>query len=145
MQPDSQLKECKPEDLGSTSEVIPTDAQKEYIRFNSMEHLQKTTLPSDDEGIADNNNEKKQPSNSHQEKEFRLIASIQSADNGYTGMAIIDGTLVAISVFCAPQLSCANSTSSDSSGYDDCALIAPMSRGELLKLLWMSAALGTLS
>lgn len=133
---DGSLKECKPEDLNSSSEkVIATDAQKEYIKQISVDQLARTEVPNNDEGIliCESNNNLKQRKSWFGEKEFRLIGAIQSTENGYAGLGIMAGMLVAISIFSQPHVSCTVSTSSESSGGDEWPLIAPMSRGKLLQ------------
>ncbi|KAK3730055.1 hypothetical protein QZH41_009557, partial [Actinostola sp. cb2023] len=128
--PEGKLKECTLEDLDGS--IVPTDAQKEYIRNNSTEQLSKTDSRnnSDDEGILiieSNNNGKRKISTIP--GPFKVIAAIRSSESDFVGYALVNGKIIALSIQMPPNISCQSSTSSESSGYEDWSLIASMSRG----------------
>ena len=133
---DGELKECTLEDLDSgdeKSKLITTEAQREYIRYTSLEQLSKVEVNSSDDEedmivLIENNNNKKRHS-WNVENDFRLIGAIQSSDSGCAGVATVGGTLVAISIHSQAQSCCNNSDSGDSSTMEDWVLINPMSRG----------------
>lgn len=133
---DNELKECTLEDLDSgdeKSKLITTEAQREYIRYTSMEQLSKVEPNSSEDEedlivlIENNNNKKRQSWMS--EKDFRLVGAVQSGDSGCVGVALLGGTLVAISIHSQAHSSCNNSESGDSTIAEEWVLIAPMSRG----------------
>ena len=140
---DGELKECTMEDLYSNdekSELITTEAQREYIRYTctSQEQLSKHEANgSEDEEelivLLENNNNKKRQS-WIVEKDFRLIGAVQTSDNGCTGLAVVGGLLVAISIHSQTQYCSNSSDSGDSSSGEEWVLIAPMNRG-VFKLL----------
>ena len=134
---DGELKECTLEDLDAedeNSKLITTEAQREYIRYTSLEQLSKTEANSSDdeenltELILKNNNKRKRSWMA--EKDFRLIGAVQSSDSACAGVATVAGVLVAISIHSQTQSSCNNSDSADLSNGEDWVLVAPMSRGE---------------
>ena len=133
---EGELKECTVEDLDTVDEkfkLITTEAQREYIRYTSLEQLSKVEPNSSEDEedvivlIENNNNQKKQSWMT--EKDFRLIGAIQSSDSGCAGVATVGGMLVAISIHSQSQSCCNNSDSGDSSSGEEWVLIAPMSRG----------------
>ena len=135
---DGELKECTLDDLDlgdEKSKLITTEAQHEYIRWNSPEKLFKVEVNSSDNEedkivlIEDVN--KKTKKSWMMENDFRLIAAIQSSDSGCAGVATVGGMLVAISIHSQAQSSCNNSSSDDSLLEEEWVLIAPMSRGTL--------------
>lgn len=131
-----ELKECTIEDLDSgdeKSKLITTEAQREYIRYTSLEQLSKTEANSSDDEeelivLIENNNNKRKNS-WLTEKDFQLIGAIQTSDNGCAGMATVGGMLVAMSIHTQAQTCTNNSDSGDSSSGEEWVLIAPMSRG----------------
>ncbi|XP_032234210.1 kelch-like protein diablo [Nematostella vectensis] len=132
---EGKLKECTLEDLDTnTYKFIATDAQAKNIRHNSMEQLTKAdvkeNLHSDDEGvfIIESNNNKRRKA-TPRESMFRVIAAFQSSECDVFGFGIIDSRLAAISIHQQLQMSCHDSVSSESSGYDEWSLVASMSRG----------------
>lgn len=136
MTADGELKECTIEDLDSgdeKSKLITTEAQREYIRYTSLEQLSKTEANSSDDEeelivLIENNNNKRKNS-WLTEKDFQLIGAIQTSDNGCAGMATVGGMLVAMSIHTQAQTCTNNSDSGDSSSGEEWVLIAPMSRG----------------
>jgi len=135
--PEGDLKECTVEDLDSSVEkFVPTEAQKGYIRNNSVEQLTKidSRNSSDDEGIliveTNNNNRKK---TSAVMGPFKVIAAIRSSECDFVGYALLNGKIIALSIHTHLNVSSQNSTSSESSGYEDWCLIASMSRGKNVK------------
>lgn len=136
MTADGELKECTIEDLDSgdeKSKLITTEAQREYIRYTSLEQLSKTEANSSDDEeelivLIENNNNKTKNS-WLTEKDFQLIGAIQTSDNGCAGMATVGGMLVAMSIHTQAQTCTNNSDSGDSSSGEEWVLIAPMSRG----------------
>lgn len=135
---DGELKECTMEDLYSNdekSELITTEAQREYIRYTctSQEQLSKHEANSSEDEeelivLLENNNNKKRQS-WIVEKDFRLIGAVQTSDNGCTGLAVVGGLLVAISIHSQTQYCSNSSDSGDSSSGEEWVLIAPMNRG----------------
>ena len=147
---DGELKECTMEDLYSNdekSELITTEAQREYIRYTctSQEQLSKHEANSSEDEeelivLLENNNNKKRQS-WIVEKDFRLIGAVQTSDNGCTGLAVVGGLLVAISIHSQTQYCSNSSDSGDSSSGEEWVLIAPMNRG-VYKLLILRVSLG---
>ena len=133
---DNELKVCTMEDLDSgdeKSKLITTEAQREYIRYTSLEQLSKAEANSSEDEeelivlIENNNNKKKNSWMS--EKDFQLIGAVQTSDNGCAGMATVGGMLVAISIHTQVQ-TCANtSDSGESTPGEEWVLVVPMSRG----------------
>lgn len=135
---DGELKECTLEDLDAedeNSKLITTEAQREYIRYTSLEQLSKKEVNSSDdeenltELILQKNNNNKKKRSWLAEKDFRLIGAVQSSDSACAGVATVAGVLVAISIHSQTQSSCNNSDSADLSMGEDWVLVAPMSRG----------------
>lgn len=133
---DGELKECTLDDLDADDEkskLITTEAQREYIRYTSLEQLSKAEVNSSEDEedmivlIENNNNKKKKSWIS--EKNSRLIGAVQSSDSGCAGVGIVGGTLVAISIHSQAQSCCSNSDSGDSVSGEEWVLIVPMSRG----------------
>ena len=147
---DGELKECTMEDLYSNdekSELITTEAQREYIRYTctSQEQLSKHEANSSEDEeelivLLENNNNKKRQS-WIVEKDFRLIGAVQTSDNGCTGLAVVGGLLVAISIHSQTQYCSNSSDSGDSSSGEEWVLIAPMNRG-VYELLILRVSLG---
>lgn len=141
---DGELKECTLEDLDAedeNSKLITTEAQREYIRYTSLEQLSKKEVNSSDdeenltELILQKNNNNKKKRSWLAEKDFRLIGAVQSSDSACAGVATVAGVLVAISIHSQTQSSCNNSDSADLSMGEDWVLVAPMSRGESITSL----------
>ena len=134
---DGELKECTLEDLDSgdeKSKLITTEAQREYIRYTSLEQLSKVEVNSSDDEedmivLIENINNNRSRHSWNVDSDFRLIGAIQSSDSGCAGVATVGGTLVAISIHSQAQCCCNNSDSGDSSTVEDWVLITPMSRG----------------
>jgi hypothetical protein len=131
--PEGNLKECTAEDLDSDMEkFVATDAQMEYIRQSSLEQLPKTESHiSDDEGIIiiENNNVRKRKISPFS-GDFRVLSAIHSSESDFFGYALVNGKMTALSIHQQIPMSSHDSTSSESSGYEDWSLIASMSRGE---------------
>ena len=134
----NELKECTLEELDASDEIpkfITTQAQREYIRYTSLEQLSKIEMNSseDDEEIVvhyENNNNNKRKRSWMSEKDPQLIGAVQSNDNCYVGIATLGGMLVAISVHTQAEVPSSASVSSESSGAEEWVLLAPMSRGQ---------------
>lgn len=133
---DDEMKECTIEDLDSgdeKSKLITTEAQREYIRYTSLEQLSKPeTNSSDDEDelivlIENNNNKRKNSWMS--EKDFQLIGAVQTSENGCVGVVTIGGMLMATSIHTQAHTCTNNSDSGDSCHEEEWVLVAPMSRG----------------
>ena len=144
---DDEMKECTLEDLDSgdeKSKLITTEAQREYIRYTSLEQLSKPdTNSSEDEEelivLIENNNNKRKHS-WMTEKDFQLIGAVQIHENGCVGVVTIGGMLVAISIHTQAQTCTNNSDSGDSCPGEEWVLVAPMSRGvyfSTLYFLWV--------
>ena len=133
---DDELKVCTIEDLDTgdeKSKLITTEAQREYIRYTSLEQISKVEANSseDEEDLVvliENNNNKKKNS-WMTERDFQLIGAVQTSDSGCVGVATIRGMLVAISIHSQAQTGANTSDSGESTSGEEWVLIAPMSRG----------------
>lgn len=134
--PEGNLKECTAEDLGDMEKFVATDAQMEYIRQSSIEHLAKLeTHVSDDEGIIIDNNNVRKRKISPFSGEFKVLSAIHSSESDFFGFALVNGKVTALSIHQQIPISSHHSTSSESSGYEDWSLIASMSRGKIAHCL----------
>lgn len=130
-----ELKECTMEDLDSEDEkskLIITEAQREYIRYTSVEQLAKAeaSTSEDEEELTVLIENNKRNRSAHIIQDFKVIGAVQTSDSGCVGVARVGEMLVALSIH-SQAPTCANMSDSgdSSSSGEEWVLIAPMSRG----------------